>query len=185
MDNQATVRAERIREFTLDSAALLIQEGGVDTLTLASVAAAADLEEADLIAVFGNLETLVGEVADRMFQTFVGRVEGELGNDESPGAWVRAYVRGSFPEGEPDTFSRIGSVLLQSTAFRPWMIDRIRAYQGEMHAMLLNDGIEPEIAAIVRLAVDGLWMSKMFDIEAIPEAMERSVLDRLLAMAEG
>jgi hypothetical protein len=54
-----------------------------------------------------------------------------------------------------------------------------------MQAKLSDDGIDPVVATIVRLAVDGLWMSDLFGVDPMDENMRTQVLDRLRALTTG
>lgn len=47
-----------------------------------------------------------------------------------------------------------------------------------------NDGVDPVISSVVRLAVDGLWLSEVFGIGEISEEMRGRVIGKLFAMLE-
>lgn len=177
------VRNEKAGEFILDAAAHLVQEGDVDALTFADIATMAEIEDADVRAVFPTMEALVKALMERMFSAFIAKVEGQIGDDEEPGAWTRAYVRASSPEVDEERFSDIAAVLLKSVTYKPDLIETVRVRQAEIHAAILADGIDPVTAAIVRLAVDGLWLNQMFEIEALPDGLEDAVFERLIDLA--
>ncbi|MDN8848148.1 TetR/AcrR family transcriptional regulator, partial [Staphylococcus aureus] len=42
-----------------------------------------------------------------------------------------------------------------------------------------NDGLDKVDATIMRLAVDGLWLSEIFGLDNLDESMREKVLDRL------
>ncbi len=177
------VRNDKAGEFILDAAAHLVQEGGVDALTFADIANAAEIEETDVTSVFPTMETLIKALTERMYSTFMSKVEAQIGDDEAPGAWTRAYVRASSPEVDEERFSDIAAVLLKSVTYKPDLIEAARERQAEIHAAMLGDGIDPVTATIVRLAVDGLWMSQMFEIEAVPNGLEDDVFKGLIDLA--
>ena len=52
------------------------------------------------------------------------------------------------------------------------------SYQ-EWQAQILQDGMDEVDATIIRLAVDGLWLSEIFGISAIDEKMREKVIQRL------
>ncbi len=168
----------RAREVILDAAVILVEEAAIDTLSLEQLADATGLPLTDVHYHFPNMEDLVRAMVWQLFDAFVGRIETALGDDEAPGAWTRAYVRGAFPEDGTD-FTRLASVLLQSTRYRPELHDAVRQKQEELHCVMLRDGIDPLRAAVIKLAVDGLWLSRMLQIPAIPEDMRASVLEYL------
>ena len=49
----------------------------------------------------------------------------------------------------------------------------------EWQAQILQDGMDEVDATIIRLAVDGLWLSEIFGISAIDEKMREKVIQRL------
>ena len=73
--------------------------------------------------------------------------------------------------------------MLQSVVYKPQLIDAVRNRQAELHSAMLSDGIDDKTAAVVRLAVDGLWMSKMFEFAAVPPRLETDIKDHLTVMA--
>lgn len=177
------VRKEKAGEFILEAAAHLAQEGGVDALTFADIASAAEIDEADVLAAFPTMDLLVKELAARIYGAFVGKVEEHIGDDEEPGAWSRAYVRASNATNEEERFSDIAAVLLQSVVYKPELLEIVRRNQGDIHAAMLADRIDPVTASVIRLAVDGMWMNRMFKIQAVPEELEAAVIERLVALA--
>ncbi|MBB4303092.1 AcrR family transcriptional regulator [Rhodobium orientis] len=177
------MQGDKAREYILDAAAHLVQEGGAEALSLPAIAAAADLDLGTVEAVFPTMDDLFSALIQRMFDTFVAQVETTMGRDEAPGGWARAYVAASFPPGEDNKFSEIAAALLSSTLYKPELIQPLRDRQPDLQSAMFSDGIDPLDAAILRLAVDGLWVNRMFRIDAVPREMERQVLDRLTAMA--
>ncbi|MCW2310241.1 TetR family transcriptional regulator [Rhodobium gokarnense] len=177
------MQGDQAREYILDAAAHLVQESGAEALTLPAIAAAADLDLEAVEAVYPTMDDLFSALLQRMFDTFVCQVEATMGRDEAPGAWARAYVAASFPPDDDNKFSDIAAALLSSTLYKPELIQPLRERQPDLQSAMFSDGIDPLNAAIVRLAVDGLWVNRMFRIDAVPKDMERQVLDRLTAMA--
>ena len=47
-----------------------------------------------------------------------------------------------------------------------------------------HDGLDEVDATIIRLAVDGLWLSEIFGISAIDEEMREKVIERLKMQIE-
>jgi AcrR family transcriptional regulator len=183
------------REFVLEAAALLVQEGGAEVLSHESVAAAAGLEEERVRRLFPALEALVVAMVDRLSATFLDAVAAECGEDDSPGAWIRAYVRVGFALDEDGNFSRLARALLASVAYRPHMLDAVREREVEVRHLIETSGIPPERAVVVRSAMEGVFLSRMFGIELVPPewqaAVERQLTEltwpepRLQALAGG
>lgn len=174
---------DRTRDLAIEAACLLVQEGDIESLSVESVAAAADLDEDRLRAVFPTTEDLLQAVGGRTYETFVGAVEQEVGDDESDGAFTRAYVRAAIRSLDRDRFDVLVATLLASAPFRPHMVDPIREQQATVNSALRSDGIDPVLAIIIRLAVDGLWFNNMFGVLELEPATRAAVATRLEALA--
>ena len=173
---------QRRREYVLDAAALLVQENGADTLTFDAIAAAADVSEHDLRALFETIESLVAAMTERMYSAFLDQVSHEYGDGEGASTWLEAYVRASFPQ-DQENFARIARALLQTTPFRLEYLNVMRETQPDFEAFARENSQDVVDATIVRLAVDGLWMSQMFGIDSLSDETRRAVIDRLIEHA--
>ncbi|MEM8811762.1 MAG: hypothetical protein AAGF59_04025 [Pseudomonadota bacterium] len=171
-------------DIILEAAALLVQEGDVGALSFTDLSGAVDMPEADVRRLFPKLEDLVSAVAERMYQAFLNRVSDELDDDETPGAWTRAFIRASSsPEARKD-FPKIGRVLLSTVAYRPELIDSIRAQQDEMLSAMRSDGLDPMRVYMIRAALEGVWMSAMFGVTLMPPDKADEFSDYLLSLTD-
>lgn len=172
-----------IRELAIEAACLLVQEGRVESISVETVAAVADLDEERLRAIFPSNVDLLKAVGARTYETFVGSIEQEVGDDESDGAFTRAYVRAALLSLDRDRFDALVATLLASAPFRPHMVDPIREHQATIASALESDGIDPVLALVVRLAVDGLWFNNMFGVLDLEPATRAALAARLEALA--
>jgi len=173
------------QEIILDATALLIQEQDVRALTFADIANTADIAEEELRRLFPSLEDLVKAAAERMYHAFVDRIEEELGDDDSPGAWTRAFIRASYAEEAREDFPKIGRVLLSTVAYQPELIEPLRDRQAEMLAAMHGDGLDPMTVYTVRAAMEGLWMGEMFGMELVPRERRDAFVDHLTGLTRG
>jgi len=156
------------QEIILDATALLVQEQDVRALSFADIANIADIAEDELRRLFPSLEDLVKGAAERMYQAFLDRIEEELGDDDTPGAWTRAFIRASYAEEARKDFPKIGRVLLSTVAYKPELIESLRARQAEMLSAMHADGLDSMTVYTVRVAMEGLWMGEMFGMDLVP-----------------
>lgn len=172
------------RSIVLETAVILVQEGRAPPLSTGLVAEAADLEPHRVEALFPDTQSLLEAILERAFKTFVSRIEAKMGEDDTPGAWTRAYVRASVlaDPGEED-FTRIAAALLASAPFRQDLVESIRADQQLLRAAFRNDGIDPVVAHAVQMAVDGIWMNRMFSLVEFELEERRAIADHLIALA--
>ncbi|MNO06184.1 hypothetical protein D3C81_2278600 [compost metagenome] len=62
------------------------------------------------------------------------------------------------------------------------MLDELRKHYTVWQENIENDGLDPVIGSIVRLAVDGLWLSEVFGIGEISDDMRNKVIRKLNEM---
>src|SRR5699024_1493118 len=58
--------------------------------------------------------------------------------------------------------------------------DTYKAWQDKIE----RDGLDKVDATIIRLAVDGLWLSEVFGLDALDESLRSKVLERLTSYTE-
>jgi hypothetical protein len=106
-----------------------------------------------------------------------GAEEGGEGRGEGPGRWLRAFVRATFGAPLPD--AALTSALLTAAATSPQLLDPVREAFGRWQARAEADGIDPDLATVVRLAADGLWFADLFGA-APPQGPRRAAVEALL-----
>ncbi len=172
-----------LADHLVEAAALLVQERGGGAIALCDLAAVTGMDEADVRAVFPTDADLHEAVATRMYAAFLDAVAREVGEDDTPGAFTRAYLRAVEPvDGERDDFTRLGEALLASGPYRPELVEAVRREQATLRSALEGDGIDPVLATIVRLAADGLWMNALFRLDPVTPGRRAEVVARLEAM---
>ena len=172
----------KTREFILESTAMLVQEGGADRLTLNDVAAAAGLPPDKVNDHFPDLESLVTAMVDRLISSFHDAVAQACGEDESPGAWLRAYVHTGFERDGKGDVSRVARALLSSTQYRPQFVDSVREREVEIQDWINRSGIVPERGIVIRAAMEGIFLCRMFGVELIPPDLRQTVEAELVAL---
>lgn len=160
---------------------------GVARLTLDAVAAEAGVSKGGLLYHFSGKEELVGAMVMRWIRDFERDVEGRLAREEGSGAgrWVRAYIGATFePEagvqaaGEP-----VG--ILAAAATNRELLGEIRRCYREWQERLEEDGLDPAVATLLRLAADGLWFSELFGLAPPGGTLRAEVYRRMLELASG
>ncbi len=172
----------KTREFILESAAMLVQEGSADRLTLDDVATAAGLPPGAIIDHFPDLESLVTAMVDRLVSSFHDAVLEACGEDESPGAWLRAYVRTGFERDRNGDVSRVARALLASTQYRTQFVESVREREVEITDWINRSGIAPERGIVIRAAMEGIFLSRMLGVELISPDMREIVEAELVAL---
>ena len=160
-------RDQQLKEIVLESAALLAQQNDSIILSFDVLSEACGIEVREIRKMFPDLFDLVKTLLDRMHDTFLVSIEEEIGQDEAPGAFTRAFVRHARRDVEERHFSAIAGMMLKSVQYCPELISPIRLRQKELMCLLEKDGLHPMKSHTVRLALDGLWMNMMFEMEPL------------------
>lgn len=171
----------------LAAAEQVVLERGVPALTLDAVAEAAGLSKGGLIYHFGSKEALIRAMIARIGACMQERMDKLTAADGQAGGWIRAYLGAAFPPpGTPDDQDAMReAALIAALGYDPTLLAPYAAQYAGWVGQQRTDGIEPVLAAIVRLAADGLWLNEVFGIRAVDPADRAAVLQRLRDMTRG
>lgn len=176
---------EETRKRILQATHELLREGGYLTrFSLDAVAEAAGVSKGGLMHHFGSKDALLQAAARDAIDRFEVQMAAEMAAGvREPGDFTRAYVELILGDGVDGVDSQhLSPILLNylrlagqdaASRFRHWQ------------AWTDVDGIDVDLATIVRLAVDGLLYTEMIDSEPIDGERRRRIRARLLAMLDG
>jgi len=171
---------ENTRTAILDAASRIVQQQGVERLTLDLTAREAGISKGGLLYHFPSKEALIEGMIRYYLEVFTHDLN-EAARQQpagAPGRWTRAYLQTTYEDRQ--RVPRMSSGLLAAVATNPALLAPMQESFGEWVRLLEEDGIDPTTAAIVRLAVDGLWLVELFGL-AEPDADTRA---RVLAALE-
>ena len=170
--DKSTGRAHRDSAATkrriLDAAEQVVLRDGVGHLTLEAAAHQADLSKGGVLYHFPTRDALVSAMVARIIEQFDEDIAAYLPapgtpGHGGPGAFTRAYVRATMEpisEGE----ERLGAALLAAAAAEPALLVPLQRAADGWQARLVDDGLDPATATVVRLACDGLWLCDLFGL---------------------
>ncbi|PQO98717.1 TetR/AcrR family transcriptional regulator [Massilia phosphatilytica] len=179
-------KADLTRQRILDAAAAIVVDKGVQFLTLDLVAARAAVSKGGLLYHFKSKDQLIEDLLGHTFDLFEGSVEKWADRDARPGAWLRGYIRASFPtEGEQHINAAATAVaLIAALGQLPSLRDIYADHAARWHEKLRGDGVDLDLAMVVRMAVDGLWMSEGMKLSNLDAAQRQRIVQRLLQLTE-
>jgi AcrR family transcriptional regulator len=179
-------KADITRLRILDAAAAIILDKGVQCLTLDLVAARAEVSKGGLLYHFKGKDQLIAELLRHTFELFEANVEKQAEQDNRPGAWLRGYILASFPtEGQQNVnAAATAASLIASLGQLPYLSAIYAEYASRWQRKLQNDHVDPDLAMLVRMAVDGLWMSEGMKLDNLDEKQKQRILQRLLRLTE-
>ncbi|MBA1353869.1 TetR family transcriptional regulator [Staphylococcus cohnii] len=167
----------------LEAAAAIVNEQGSEYLTLDAVAKKAGVSKGGLLYHFKNKFALIQGLVDHADELYRNNVNEHVKNEsQEVGKLLRAFIeatREHRSENASITSGMLAAQGINSNLLLP-LQDTYKDWQDKIE----NDGIDKVDATIIRLAVDGLWLSEIFGLDALDETMRAKVLERLTSYTE-
>jgi Tetracyclin repressor-like, C-terminal domain len=101
-----------------------------------------------------------------------------------PGTYARAYIRATLEPVTPGE-ERLGAALLAAAAAEPALVVPLQEAAAGWQSRLVDDGLDPTLATLVRMACDGLWLCGLFGLAAPDQTLATSMGASLDAMTRG
>ncbi len=178
-------RAKSIQPSLLLAAAnTVVVRQGVDALTLDAVASEAGVSKGGLLHHFPNKEALIAGMVQQALDKFVETLQ-ELANDpapDTPGHWVRAYIRASALDDQENYELHFN--LLAANFTNPDLLQPMRDFWQECHAQIMSSGLDPAVATVIRLAMDGLWLTHLHNFAPLQDPLRSQVIETALKLAQ-
>ena len=167
------------RKTILDAASKVIIEKGAKAFTLDAVIQEAQISKGGLLYHFPTKKRLIEAMIERLIASVDAVLKEELTKNNN--TYLTAYIRASFrpsPEHE-----RISMALFAAVANEPELIQPLRERFARMQNELVAAAESPEMATIIRLTLDGLWMSDLFDFAPPSVELREKMMHTLLKIA--
>jgi AcrR family transcriptional regulator len=150
-------------------------EQGAENFTLETVALEAGVSKGGLLYHFASKNALITGMMERSMALVDAALEEEL--VRSDGDYLTAYIRASFrTTADPAQVSRA----IQAAIVRdPALLNPLRERFERMQREISQRASSPELGLLVRLAMDGLWYSELYQF-APPDGEQRRALQSLL-----
>jgi len=170
---------ESSRDAILDAAEAIVREQGAAHLTLDAAAERAGLSKGGVLYHFQTKDSLLVALVERMTQAFRGLYEearSRMGND--PTRMLEAYLEAVSAAEE-----RLGNTscsLIPALASNPELLEPIRMFYRHHFAQLHKATVGWDQAAVVTLALDGMWLLDMLGVSPL-EPQDKKRISKLLA----
>jgi AcrR family transcriptional regulator len=187
--NRTTTRdAAATKRRILDASERIVLRDGVGHLTLEAAAGEAGLSKGGVLYHFPSRGALVAAMVTRIIEQFDQDIASYLpdpGTPEGgrPGAYARAYVRATLEPVTPGE-ERLGAALLAAVASEPELVVPLQEAAAGWQARLVDDGLDPTLATLIRMACDGLWLCGLFGLAAPAGDLLAAVGSALEQMAQ-
>ena len=164
----------------------MVLRDGVGHLTLEAAAHQAGLSKGGVLYHFPTRDALVAAMVARIIEQFEEDIAAYLPEEGAPGhggpgAFTRAYVRATMApisEGE----ERLGAALLAAAAAEPALLVPLQDAAESWQARLVDDGLDPTTATVIRMACDGLWLCDLFGLASPRGDLRAAMADSLESM---
>jgi len=177
-----TRRAQNTRKKLLEAAELLVIRDGVSRLTLEAVASEAGMSKGSLLYHFPTKDDLIRGMVVRLIERFEEDVEAS--RDEGPGGWVRGYARATFGWAEEPREVAVDAALLATMANNPKLLDPLRERYEVWQRRIEDDGLDPLVGTLLRLAADGVWLTALFGLAPSDGELKEGVLRALIELTQ-
>ena len=173
----------------LDAAEQIVLRDGVGHLTLEAAATEAGLSKGGVLYHYPSRDALIAAMVTRIIQEFEDDIAAYLpepGSSEAdlPGAFTRAYVRATLAPAAPGQ-ERLGAALLAAAAAEPELLVPLQEAAEGWQERLVDDGIDPALATVIRLACDGLWLCDLFGLASPQGSLRAEVGSAFEQMTSG
>jgi AcrR family transcriptional regulator len=172
------------RDSILSAAAKIVAEQGASRMTLEAVAKEAGVSKGGLLYHFPSKDALVQGMVEQMAQDYTARIWDEYEKDEfetNQGRWLRALIKATFTS----THLELSAGLMAAVLLNPKLLDPNRQSYETRQTLIEQDGIDPVLANIIRLAVDGLWFSELLAFAPPREPLRAQIIEGLLSLTTG
>lgn len=166
----------------LRAAAAVLAHQGISAFTIEAVAQEAGVTKGGVLHHFPSKADLITGLIDQVVASFNLRLQEELKTEPEgrPGRWLRAYLRAVFLAEYPD--ANLLPALAAAAAAEPLIRSRIRRSYEESQQAAVEDGIDPVLATIVRLAADGLVFTRAFGIDVLNSVSSHDTYQELVRL---
>ncbi|MBK3495243.1 TetR family transcriptional regulator [Viridibacillus sp. YIM B01967] len=179
MESKATIKRKHI----LKSAKDFILENDINSLTLDAVAKQAGISKGGLLYHFPNKEALLMGLTQYIFADFTSLFnEHAMIDPIEKGKWSRALIETTKEDLNHNAELNVG--IIAASMLNPDLSKSMSQSYQYMQNQVEQDSIDPVTATIIRLAIDGLYYSELFNIAPLDEKLRENVIQKLINMTK-
>ncbi|MGV7211782.1 TetR/AcrR family transcriptional regulator [Bradyrhizobium sp. UFLA05-112] len=168
------------RPMLLDAALDLIAEEGVAALTYEALAARTGVSKGGLLYHFLSKEALIDALAERLVERYAeARQRTTESLPDTPSRELKGYAIASM-----HNRSKADKASARLRMSGLWNNRAGKAYYAERFREI-SAGIDFDRAAIVHLAVEGLWYMELAGVSPFTDMERRKIVMKLLGLADG
>lgn len=182
-----SMASDETRRLLMEAAKRVMQRSGAGNLTLDAVAKEAGVSKGGLLYHFPSksdlLRGMIAAGGNHMRQSIEAQMEALPGRRSFARAFLRCSVFGPPDKSCKPSSEAIWS-MLGATANDPGLLTPIREAHEEMRQRLLAEGLDPDMANLLRLVGHGLWMTEIFGFTPPTDDERRRLYDLIARLAQ-
>lgn len=172
----------RTRKALLAAASQVIQKDGALALTFEAVAKIAGVSKGGLLYHFPSKEALIKGLIEATLDAFEQRIAKLMGEDEQiRGRWTRAYWIATLEDGQTEALASMFAAAMLDPVYQPAML----AQTAEWQARSADDGLDPALAELLKLAADGYWFAQLHGIAPDDETARGKLKALVMDLTQG
>ncbi|ACB84217.1 TetR/AcrR family transcriptional regulator [Natranaerobius thermophilus] len=166
-----------------EAAAKIIKERTVDDMTLEEVAKEAGISKGGLLYHFPSKEDLIEGLVAYYEQLFTGEIEQEMGKmPEGEKRPLTAYINAAF--NFQSKAYEISQGVLAASLLSPGLLAPVQKRLSDFTSQYDQHLKDEDMANIVRLAADGLWLEDILELNTVPKAERDRIKEKLIQLAK-
>ncbi|MFD1362345.1 TetR/AcrR family transcriptional regulator [Lentibacillus salinarum] len=162
-----------------EAAQRIINSKGVTHLTLENIAKEAGISKGGLLHHFPNKNALIQGGINAVLERYSEEMENLNTKDTGTGHFLRSYAEVSLNNPQ-----QLTSGLLAATATDPELLKPIQNYYQSWQKKIEEDGLDPALATIIRLTIDGLWFCELFGLAPPEKELREDLLEKLFDLTQ-
>jgi AcrR family transcriptional regulator len=173
------VDREEVQMSLLRAAGSVLRREGIGKLTFEAIATEAGLSKGGVLHYFSSKQHVLEALVNASMEAFEQAVGALASQDpKSAGAWTRAYLMVSSAPGSDGQHAGYAVAWANDPALLALVQKRYDAW----NQRLANDGINPVIANLIRLAADGLWQADGLRLSPPEGGLRQALIQELVSL---
>lgn len=176
--------ASETKSLIIQSCFTILRNDGAKQLTLQAVAEEAGISKGGLLYHYPSKETLITAIVNHQVENFDKYLNHLIEESESaPGRWIRSYATATTNNLEFGTNTELFSGLFAASDEFPQVHDAWRKHYEKWQERIENSRIDPVVGTLLRLAIDGLWFSEIYQYGPPSPERRKQVLQLIRALS--
>lgn len=162
-----------------EAAQRIINSKGVSHLTLDNIAKEAGISKGGLLHYFPNKNALIREGISTVLENYAEEMEKLSSKDPNNGHFLRSYAEVSLNNPQQLTAGLMAAAATDLELLKP-IQDHYESWQKKIE----EDGLDPVLATMIRLTIDGLWFCDLFGLAPPEGELRKDLLERLVNLTQ-